>query len=173
MNLDLPEIVDVVQTNVPIIQVKDRTLDVNFVLADGTLLHIEFEASEPTEDDQIRYAYYDLELYKQRRQKIHRLVIYAAGIKKTTTGLDIGVGKFAQTSIHLDKNFDGDKILQEIKDKIKRKEPLTGKEQLEVTLLPMMHSKTVTKTKRAFEVVEVLKGLKDNHPVRLRSGHAW
>ncbi|MCD5414068.1 MAG: hypothetical protein LR001_03560 [Clostridiales bacterium] len=60
----------------PTIQIKDRRLDVNFLLEDNTLLHIEFESSKATENDLIRYAHYDLELYNQRRQKIFRLVVY-------------------------------------------------------------------------------------------------
>ncbi len=159
--------VDVVQTSVPLIQVKDRRMDVNFVLADGTLLHIEFESSEPTEDDQIRYGHYDLELYNQRRQKIRRLVVYSAGIKKSTagldTGMDIGSVTQVQTSIYLDQNFNGDKIFQEIKIKIKEEEPLTAKDKLNIILLPMMFSKTATKSQRAWQVTKVARQIKENH----------
>ena len=40
--LNLPEVVDVIQTAVPVIQVKDRNMDMNFSLADGSILHIEY-----------------------------------------------------------------------------------------------------------------------------------
>ena len=65
-DLKLARIVDVIQTKVPTIEVKDRDMDINFILADNTIAHLEFESSEPTLDDQIRYGHYDLELYKHR-----------------------------------------------------------------------------------------------------------
>jgi flagellar biosynthesis/type III secretory pathway protein FliH len=101
-DLKLPRVVDVVQTKVPIIEVKDRDMDINFILADNTIAHLEFESSEPTLEDQIRYGHYDLELYKQRRQKIHRIVIYSAGINQVPKPLDIGSIRQSQIVIYLE-----------------------------------------------------------------------
>ena len=79
--LNLPKVVDIAQTSVPLIEIKDRNMDTNLVLENNTIFHVEFESSEPTEDDQICYGHYDLELYRQRRQYIHRLIVYGAGVK--------------------------------------------------------------------------------------------
>ena len=67
--IDLPKVKDVIQTNVPTIEVKDRGMDINFLLEDQTIAHIEFESDALTEKDLIRFAIYDLALYEQRRIK--------------------------------------------------------------------------------------------------------
>jgi len=155
-DLKLARVVDVVQTKVPIIEVKDRDMDINFILADNTIAHLEFESSEPTLEDQIRYGHYDLELYKQRRQKIHRIVIYSAGIKQVPKLLDIGSIRQSQIVIYLEKDFDGDQVFLEIKDRILRGEPLKNLDKMKIILLPMMSSKTSSRSQRALEITKVL-----------------
>lgn len=137
--------------------------DINFILADHTILHIEFEASEPITSDLIRYGHYDLELYNQRRQKIRRLVVYTSNVKKTSAGLDIGSVSQNQTPIHLGKDFDGDAIWQEIKAKVSNSEPLTGKDKLNIMLLPMMRSRTATPSQRAWQVTETVNQLPEEN----------
>ncbi|MCD5414069.1 MAG: hypothetical protein LR001_03565 [Clostridiales bacterium] len=46
----------------------------------------------------------------------------------------------------MDQDFDGHRIFQEIKMKIEKEEPLTAKDKLNIILLPMMSSKTDTKS---------------------------
>jgi predicted transposase YdaD len=159
-DLKLAKIVDVIQTKVPLIEVKDRDMDINFILADNTIAHLEFESSEPTLDDQIRYGHYDLELYKQRRQKIHRIVIYGAGIKQAPEPLDIGSIRQTQSVIYLEKDFDGDQVFLELKDRILRGEPLRNLDKMKIILLPMMSSKISSRSRRALEMTEVL----ENYP---------
>ncbi len=79
-NLNLPRVKDIIQTRVPYISIKDQHMDVSFILEDDTVAHFEYESDTITEDDLIRYGHYDLELYKERRTKIHRIVVFAAGV---------------------------------------------------------------------------------------------
>lgn len=89
--IKLPKVKDVIQTNVPMIEVKDRGMDLNFLLEDGTIAHIEFESDALKEKDLIRFAHYDLQLYDQRGQKIRRIIIFSSGVpKKALKELDIG-----------------------------------------------------------------------------------
>ena len=88
--LKLAKVVDIVSANVPIIEIKDPNMDVAFVLKNNTVAHFEYECSEPTDEDQLRYIHYDVELYRQRKQKIHRIVIYGAGVEKKTEIVEFG-----------------------------------------------------------------------------------
>lgn len=157
----MPEVVDVIQTNVPTIEIKDRNMDMNFTLANNELLHVEFEASEPTLEDQVRYGHYDLELLKQRKQKINRVVVYTAGIKGNPTPIDAGAISQIQTVIHLDRDYDGNKILQNIKEKIDRGNTLTNLDKLNIILLPMMSLSDQSRSERAWEVTTTVTNLPD------------
>ncbi len=59
LDLQFPKVVDVIQTSVPLIEVKSRGMDTNFLLEDGTILHLEFESTILTEDDLVRFGHYD------------------------------------------------------------------------------------------------------------------
>ncbi|MGI6649662.1 MAG: hypothetical protein ACOX5W_11605 [Bacillota bacterium] len=109
-------------------------MDINFILVDNTIAHLEFESSEPTLDDQIRYGHYDLELYKQRSQRIHPIVIYAPGNKQVPRPLDIGSIRQTRTVIYLEKDFDGDQVFLELKDRILRGEPLRNLDKMKIIL---------------------------------------
>lgn len=47
--------------------------------------------------------------------------------------------------------------------KIEKEEPLTAKDKLNIILLPMMSSKTDTKSQRAWHVTEVVSKIKEDH----------
>ena len=137
-DLKLAKIIDVVQTQVPMIEIKDRSMDIAFLLEDDTIAHFEFECSEPTVQDQIRYGHYDFELYNQRMKKIHRIVVYGAGIKGRLDPLDIGSIKQFQTVIYLEEHFNGDQVFSEIKEIILGGKAIEKLDKLRIMLLPMM-----------------------------------
>ena len=161
LGLDLPEVVDVIQTSVPLIEIKDRNMDMTFSLANNELLHLEYEASEPTLEDQARYAHYDIELFKQRQQKIHRVIVYTAGVKGNPVPINANAISQTQKFIHLDQDYDGDKILQDLQDKIDRGEPLTNIDKLHIILLPMMSVSDQSRSQRAWEVTTTISRLPD------------
>ena len=161
LGLDLPEVVDVIQTSVPIIEIKDRNMDMNFSLANNELLHLEYESSEPTLEDQVRYGHYDLELFKERQQKINRVIVYTAGVKGNPVPINANAISQIQKVIHLDRDYDGDKILQDIQDKIDRGERLTNIDKLHIILLPMMSVSEQSRSQRAWEVTTTICRLSD------------
>ena len=155
--IDLPKVKDVIQTNVPTIEVKDRGMDINFLLEDETIAHIEFESDALTEKDLIRFAIYDLALYEQRSQRIRRIVVFSSGVSKIPINeLDIGSVKQQQDCIFLEHDFNGDEIYGKIKETIMEGNPLTNIDKLQIILLPMMKSNQTTTSKRAYELTETL-----------------
>ena len=161
--IDLPKVKDVIQTNVPTIEVKDRGMDINFLLEDETIAHIEFESDALTEKDLIRFAIYDLELYAQHSQKIRRIVVFSSGVSKIPiTELDIGSVKQQQDCIFLEHDFNGDEIYGKIKETILEGNPLTNIEKLQIIILPMMKSNETTTSKRAYELTETLQKYRDD-----------
>ncbi|MFE8696107.1 hypothetical protein ACFYKT_07050 [Cytobacillus sp. FJAT-53684] len=155
--LNLPKVKDVIETNVPIIEVKDRGMDLNFLLEDGTIAHIEFESDTLKENDLTRFAHYDLQLYEQRKQKIRRIIIFSSGVSHTTLKqLDIGSVKQQHDCIFLEHDFNGDETFSKIKGKIIQGQTFTNREKLEILLLPMMKTTQSNSSKRAYELTKTL-----------------
>jgi hypothetical protein len=155
-DLQFPKVVDVIQTSVPLIEVKSRGMDANFLLEDSTILHLEFESTVLTEDDLVRFGHYDLELYRQRKQKIRRVVIFTPEVKESLAGLDIGSVLQKHRVVYLEKDYDGDAIFAEVARKLEQEEPLKGKDKLHIILLPMMKSSTTGRSHRALELTRML-----------------
>ncbi|MCW2279323.1 hypothetical protein [Heliophilum fasciatum] len=142
--------------HVPLIDVNDQTMDVVLALEDDSLLHLEFASSEPTMADQIRYGHYDLELFAQQQKLIRRIVIFAAGIRKTPEPLNIGSLTTHQSVIHLSRHFDGADELERALSKIRCHEPLEAQDKLRIMLLPMMFEKLQERSQAAWKITEVL-----------------
>ncbi|TCP63622.1 hypothetical protein EDD73_11747 [Heliophilum fasciatum] len=155
-NLALPKVVDALPVHVPLIDVKDQTMDVVLALEDDSLLHLEFESSEPTMADQIRYGHYDLELFAQQQKLIRRIVIFAAGIQKTPEPLHIGSLTTHQHVIHLNRHFDGADELERALLKIQRHKPLDAQDKIRIMLLPMMFEKPQERSQAAWKITEAL-----------------
>lgn len=132
-------------------------MDLNFLLEDETVAHIEFESDALKENDLIRFAHYDLHLYKQRSQKIRRIIIFSSGVSQTTIKqLDIGSVKQQHECIFLEHDFNGDEIYGKIKETITKGNTLTNIEKLQIILLPMMKTHQSTTSRRAYELTETL-----------------
>jgi hypothetical protein len=160
--ITLPKVIDVIQTNVPLIEVKDRGMDLNFLLEDETIAHIEFESDPLTEKDLIRFAHYDLQLYEQRGQKIRRIIIFSSGVPNTTLKqLDIGSVKQQHDFIFLEHDFNGDEIFSKIKERIYSGALLSNLEKLQILLLPMMQTHQTTSSMRAYELTKTLQHYQD------------
>ncbi len=132
-------------------------MDFNFLLEDGTIAHIEFESDALNDKDLIRFGHYDLALYDQRNQKIHRIIIFSSGVPKTVLKeLDIGSVKQKHGCIFLEHDFNGDEIFDKIKETIIKGNPLTNIDKLQIILLSMMKTNQTTPSQRAFELAETL-----------------
>jgi hypothetical protein len=155
--MKLPKVKDVIETNVPTIHMKDRGMDLNFLLEDNTIAHIEFESDALNVNDLIRFGHYDLQLYHQRKQQIRRIIIFSAGVPDTTLQkLDIGSVIQKYECLFLEHDFDGDQIFSKIKEIINKHGTFSNLEKLQVILLPMMKTRTSTISKRAYELTKTL-----------------
>lgn len=157
LEMQFPKVIDVVQTSVPLIEVKDRGMDANFLLEDGTILHLEFESKPLTEEDLVRFGHYDLELYRQRKQQIRRVIVFTPDVKQSLTGLDIGSLVQKQAAVYLGQDYDGDLTFEELKEKLVKEEPLKSRDKLNIILLPMMKSNKSSRSLRALELTYLLK----------------
>jgi hypothetical protein len=150
--LNLPKIISVKPTELPVINVSDRNMDFVFELEDNSLLHLEFQTTWK-KADLLRFAQYDIALYQKERRKINTVVIYSGKYESAENELDMGSIKYKVQQVFMIK-YDGIKRYKEIKGKIEKEEPLTDKDLMDLVFLPLMKNEKSEEevTKEALEL---------------------
>ncbi|SDH79134.1 hypothetical protein [Halanaerobium congolense] len=162
LEVELPEIASYLETEFAEIETNLELLDLNFMLEDGSILHLEEEA-EISVSDLIRFASYDLKLYNRYRDRVRTIILCIKGYTDSTAGFNCGSLDYNSTVVDMSKK-DGKKKLEELKAKIENKEKINY---LDLIFLPLMNSdqKIVDRVKETIELekkLEVERNLKNN-----------
>ncbi|OPJ64123.1 DUF4351 domain-containing protein [Clostridium oryzae] len=152
------------ETEIKNVDIKTNYTDYLFYMEDGNYLHFEFQTTDKREDIK-RFLYYDASLFYKDKRKVKTMVIYSADIEDVETVIDAGTIKYQVEAFYM-KNLDGDKKLTLLKDKIMRKEKLSGEDILTLTFIPLMNSKE-SKSKRSLEGIELAAAI-DDQDVKLQ-----
>lgn len=153
LEVELPGIASYLETEFAEIETNLELLDLNFMLEDGSILHLEEEA-EISVSDLIRFASYDLKLYNRYRDRIRTIILCIKGYTDSTAGFNCGSLGYNSTVVDMSKK-DGKKKLEELKAKIEKKEKINY---LDLIFLPLMNSdqKIVDRVKETIKLEEKL-----------------
>ena len=162
LEVELPGIASYLETEFAEIETNLELLDLNFMLKDGSILHLEEEA-EISVSDLIRFASYDLKLYNRYRDRVRTIVLCIKGYTDSTAGFNCGSLGYNSTVVDMSKK-DGKKKLEELKAKIENKEKINY---IDLIFLPLMNSdqKIVDRVKETIELekkLEVESNFKNN-----------
>ena len=135
LGVDLPPITSFMETQIPEVDTTNDMMDLNFRLADGSILHLE-EEIHLSRSDLIRFAHYDLRLFKKYKTRIHTVVLTPAKGSPGTKVFDTGGLQYRVSQIVL-KDRDGDTLFSRIESALKKGEPVN---ELELIFLPLMKS---------------------------------
>lgn len=154
----LPElkIVDILPTNLPVIESNELRLDNLFLLSDGSLAIIDYESSFSRENF-VKYLNYIARVIRRfaiRRElkdlkQLKMVVIYTADVERAEERYDLGGLILVVESAYL-IHLDGSQIYDRLKNKIDVGEKLTEEELMELMILPL----TVKGKKRKQETIE-------------------
>ena len=143
--IHVPEVVDVLPTNLPSIQANEMRLDNAFLLKDQSIALIDYESTYSENDklDYIDYASRVLRHYRKewgREIQVRMIVIYTADVTREQASTDFDAGCL---KLHIDAAFlselDAEGIRRRISAKILAGEPLTDQEKMEFVILPMSY----------------------------------
>ena len=153
LEVELPGIASYLETEFAEIETNLELLDLNFMLKDGSILHLEEEA-EISISDLIRFASYDLKLYNRYRDRVRTIILCIKGYTDSTAGFNCGSLGYNSTVVDMFKK-DGKKKLVELKTKIENKEKINY---LDLIFLPLMNSdqKIVDRVKETIKLEEKL-----------------
>lgn len=171
--LDLPEIVQVLPTNLPEISANELRIDNLFLLADGSLAIIDYE-SKYLEENKVKYLNYIARILERLlrdgmfakdgalRYRIRVIIIYTADVLPSSTNavFDCGCNVLTITQAFLSQ-LDGDTISRKLSHKITSQEALTGQDLMELIVLPLTYRGSVKKQKALQNMVALAEAIPD------------
>lgn len=165
--LELPEIKNVLPTNIPTVKANELRLDNLFELSDGTVALVDYE-SEYDQKDKVKYLNYLTGIanrYQQDKQEcplLRMIVIYTGDIKRKQVSpkYDIGAVKIKTETAFLSE-LDSRKILSQLKEKVEKKELLSDEELMEFIILPLSYREKEEKQEKLQETMELAIKIQD------------
>ena len=165
--LDIPEIKQVLPTNIPAVKANELRLDHLFELVDGTVAVVDYE-SDYEKADKIKYLGY-LAGIASRYQKekkdcpvLRMIVIYTGDISRKQVVCEYNIGAL---KLNIEPAFlselDGNSIYLHLKEKVLKGIRLTDEDLMEFIILPLSYRKKEEKGRKVKEVVELAVHIQD------------
>lgn len=165
--LDLPEIRQVLPTNIPTVKANELRLDNLFELADGSIALVDYE-SDYEKQDKVKYLNYVIGIanrYLQDKKEcpiIHMVVIYTGDIdrRQVSAEYDIGAVKMSLETAFLSE-LDSRKIYSQLREKVEKNQMLSDEELMEFIILPLAYRTKEEKQEKVQETVELAVKIQD------------
>ncbi|OFI06665.1 hypothetical protein CLOACE_08200 [Clostridium acetireducens DSM 10703] len=142
-------------TELVVLETKNLFMDYTFLMEDDTFIHFEFQTTNKGKIDLRRFRAYEALLSHQIGKDVCTYVVYSGNIKNPENTLKTGISEFRVNSISM-ANKDGDKIYNDIVDKIKSGMEITKQDIISLTFTPIMggNISTVDKIINAINIVK-------------------
>ncbi|MDE7477617.1 MAG: hypothetical protein K2M91_06665 [Lachnospiraceae bacterium] len=158
--LDLPEVLQVLPTNIPTVKANELRLDNLFELVD-------YE-SDYEKQDKVKYLNYVTGIanrYLQDKKDcpiIHMVVIYTGDITRKQVSAEYNIGAVKmnlKTAFLSELDFEG--IYRQLKDKVEKNQMLSDEELMEFIILPLAYRTKEEKQEKIQETVELAIRIQD------------
>lgn len=171
------KVVDILPTNLPVIESNELRLDNLFVLDDGSVAIIDYESVFKKENfvKYLNYIARVIKRYAGKKQlellvRIKMIVIYTADVEWVEDVYDLGGLRLLIEPAYLVK-FDTSEVYGRLSGKIRRQERLTEEELMELMILPLTVKGKQEKQKLIVDAVNMARKLEDgNQTVRALAG---
>ena len=163
--LDLPRIKTLLPNNYPGVTATEIYADSAFLLADNSLLILEYESS-PTKSDFIKYNKYIINLLEYLSKEgidvnnVIVVVIYTGDIKSSAHEFNVGALRVQVQQVFL-SNADTNGIYTDIKTKIESGEPLNDDDIMNLIILPLTQPDKTQKQKLIEDTISLAKQIPD------------
>ncbi|MDE5696837.1 MAG: hypothetical protein K2I96_05415 [Lachnospiraceae bacterium] len=165
--LDLPEVKQVLPTNIPTVKANELRLDNLFELEDGSIALVDYE-SDYEKQDKVKYLNYVTGIanrYLQDKKEcpiIHMVVIYTGDIdrRQVSAEYDIGAVKMSLETAFLSE-LDSRGIYSQLRDKVEKNQMLSDEELMEFIILPLTYRTKEEKQEKVRETVELAVKIQD------------
>ncbi|KEH88104.1 hypothetical protein [Clostridium novyi] len=145
-------------TEIVVLETKNMFMDYTFLMEDDTFIHFEFQTTNKGKSDLRRFRTYEALLSYQTGKDVLTYVIYSGNIKNPENVLKTGINEYKVKAISM-ASKDGDKIYNDIVEKIKNGLEVTKQDIISLTFTPIMGGSisTVDKILNAINIVKDIK----------------
>ncbi|ARC85478.1 hypothetical protein U732_1307 [Clostridium argentinense CDC 2741] len=142
-------------TELVVLETKNMFMDYTFLMEDDTFIHFEFQTTNKGKVDLRRFRAYEALLSHQTGKDAVTYVVYSGNIKNPVNTLETGISEFRVNSISM-ASKDGDKIYNDIVEKIKSGIDITKQDIISLTFTPIMggNISTVDKILNAIGIIK-------------------
>lgn len=119
------------------LEIKQMEEDFNFILADGTWLHLEFESDSITEQDLRRFREYDANMSLIHNVAVSTAVLCSSDVKVLKRELRNGKNIYRVELIRM-KDRNADAVFEGLQKKIRHLKPLKRSDVFPLLLTPLM-----------------------------------
>lgn len=165
--LNLPEIKEVLPTNIPTVKANELRLDNLFELSDGTIALVDYE-SDYDKQDKVKYLNYVTGIanrYLQNKKDcpmIHMIIIYTGDITRKQVSAEYNIGA---VKMNLETAFllelDSKKIFNRLMKKVEKNQILSDEELMEFIILPLAYHTKEEKQEKIRDTVKLAVKIQD------------
>ncbi len=148
---------DTGSTEIVVLEIKNMFMDYTFLMEDDTYIHFEFQTTNKGITDLRRFRTYESLLNMQTGKDVVTYVVYSGDIKNPLSGYESGINSYKVNAISM-ANKDGDKIFNDIIDKMKSGEELSKQDIIALTFTPIMGGK-LSKGDKIVNAIRVVKDI--------------
>ncbi len=148
---------EVAPTEIVVLETKNMFMDYTFLMEDDTYIHFEFQTTDKGVADLRRFRAYEALLSHQTAKDVVTYVVYSNNIRNVSDKLVTGISEFKIKAISMvDK--DGDKIYNNIIDKMRRNEDISKQDIISLTFTPIMGG-ALSKTDKILNALRIVKNI--------------
>ena len=159
--LEIPEVREILPTNIPLIKVNELRLDNLLGLEDKSAAVVDYE-SDYKRESKVKYLNYLTGIVGRYESQtgscpnLRMIVIYTGDVKReeVSESYDVGAVKLVIEPVFLSE-VDGDEIFSRLREKVENEELLSDQEQMELVFFPLTYRKKEEKRRRIGEAVEL------------------
>ncbi len=159
--LKIPEVSEILPTNIPLIKVNELRLDNLLSLEDKSAAVVDYE-SDYKRESKVKYLNYLTGIVGRYESQtgscpnLRMIVIYTGDVKReeVSESYDVGAVKLVIEPVFLSE-VDGDEIFSRLREKVEKGELLSDQEQMELVIFPLTYRKKGEKRRRIGEAVEL------------------
>ena len=148
-------------TEIVVLEIKNMLMDYTFLMEDDSYIHFEFQTSDKRIEDLRRFRTYEALLNFQTGKDVVTYVVYSGDIKNPLSGYESGINSYKVNAISM-ANKDGDKIFNDILEKMKHKEELSKQDIISLTFTPIMGGK-LSKSDKIINAIRVVKDINKDY----------
>lgn len=144
-----------------VLETKNIFMDYTFFMEDDTFIHFEFQTTNKGKVDLRRFRAYESLLGHQTAKDVITYVIYSGNIRNPVNTLKTGINEYKVNIVHM-ADKDGDKVYNDIIEKINSGVEVTKQDIISLTFTPIMGG-NISIVDKIINAINIIKNINNDY----------